>query len=206
MMSIKLLLKLKINRIYYLIIILPLLFFNSGCSAPGVLATGAGSTMVIAEGDKSLGSTIDDATIKIMVSGKLLKEEKNLFLDIDVKVTEGRVLLTGIVQKQESRISAVKKTWEVEGVKEVINEIDIGDKATLKEYANDVWITTQIKTLATKNIGLRALAYNYETIKGKVYIAGITSREEQLDTLIKIIKSVKGVKEIVNYVIIKDSE
>ena len=41
--------------------------------------------------------------------------------------------------------------WEVEGVQEVINEIEIGDKTTIKEYANDLWINTQIKALAAKN-------------------------------------------------------
>ena len=64
--------------------------------------------------------------------------------------------------------------------------------------------TTQVKGLAAKTIGLRALSYNFETIKGKVYIAGITSRPEQLDQVVEVTKTVKGVKEIVNYVIIKE--
>ena len=58
--------------------------------------------------------------------------------------------------------------------------------------------------MAAKTIGLRALSYNFETIKGKVYIAGITSRPEQLDQIIEVTKTIKGVKEIVNYVIIKE--
>ena len=75
---------------------------------------------------------------------------------------------------------------------------------TIKEYANDVWINTQIKALSAKELGLRALAYNFETIRGKVYIAGITSRPDQLDSLIELIKNIKGVNEIVNYVVIKE--
>ena len=98
----------------------------------------------------------------------------------------------------------MKRVWEVNGVKEVINEIQVGDKTTMKEYANDVWITAQIKGLSAKELGLRALAYNFETIRGKVYIAGITSRPEQLDSLIELIKTIKGVDEIVNYVVIKE--
>ena len=114
------------------------------------------------------------------------------------------VLLTGIVKNQESRIEAVKIVWEVGDVKEVINEIEIGDKPTIKEYANDVWITAQIKALAAKDIGLRSISYNIETIRGRVFLAGITSRPEQLETLIKITKSIKGVKEVVNYVVVKE--
>ena len=178
--------------------------FIYGCAPSGILATGGATTMVVAEGDKSLGTVVDDATIKLNITTKFLNSNDSLFLNIDTKVVAGRVLLTGIVDNQEIRIDAVKRVWEVNGVKEVINEIQVGDKTTMKEYANDVWITAQIKGLSAKELGLRALAYNFETIRGKVYIAGITSRPEQLDSLIELIKTIKGVKEIVNYVVIKE--
>ena len=180
------------------------LSFGYGCSPVGVLASGGATTLVIAEGDKTLGTAVDDATIKLNISRKFLVSENNLFINIDTSVVEGMVLLTGIVKNQEVRIEVVKIVWEVEGVKEVINEIEIGDKTTIKEYANDVWITTQIRALAAKDIGLRSISYNIETIRGKVYLAGLTSRPEQLETLINITKSVKGVKEVVNYVVIKE--
>ena len=43
-----------------------------------------------------------------------------------------------------------------------------------------------------------------ETVRGKVYLAGITSRPNQLETLVNIIKNVKGVREVVNYVVVKE--
>ena len=174
------------------------------CTPGGVLASGSATTMVVAEGDRTLGTVVDDATIKINISSNLLSSSTNLFVNVNTSVIEGRVLLTGIVDTQEIRIEAVRKVWEVDGVREVINEIEIGSKTTIKEYANDLWITTQVKALAAKTIGLRALSYNFETIKGKVYIAGITSRPEQLNQIIETTKTIKGVKEIVNYVIIKE--
>ena len=175
-----------------------------GCSPTSILASGGASTMVMAEDDRSAGEVIDDATIKIKITAKFIASEQNLFLDIDSTVIEGRVLLTGIVSDQETRIEAIRRVWEVSGVQEVINEIQVGQKTTIKEYANDVWITTQIKAVTTKNIGLRSLSYNFETIRGRVYVAGITSRKEQLDTVIESIESIKGVKEIVNYVVLKE--
>ena len=126
-----------------------------------------------------------------------------MFVNICTSVLEGRFLLTGLVYNQEIRIDAVRKVWEVEGVNEVINEIQIGDRSTLKEYAQDLWITTQVKAIAAKTIGLRSISYNFETIQGKVYVAGITSRPQQLEDLLSAIKTIKGVKEIINYVIVK---
>ena len=181
------------------------LFFLYSCTPANILGTGAGSAMVIAEGDRSMGTVIDDATIKVNIAAKFISSEDNLFVDVSTTVLNGRVLMTGLVDNQEVRIDAVRRVWEVEGVQEVINEIQIGNRASLKEYANDVWINTQAKAVAAKAVGLRVVAYNFETIQGKVYIAGITSRPEQLDDLINAVKTIKGVKEIVNYVIIKEN-
>ena len=191
-------------KLTLLFVSLILLMINIGCSPVGMLASGGGATMVIAEGDRSLGTVVDDATIKLNLSAKFLKSENRLFLDVNSNVTEGRVLLTGLVDTQEIRIEAVRKVWEINGVREVMNEIEVGNKTTLKEYMNDLWINTQVKSLAARTIGLRSFSYNFETIKGKVYIAGITSRPEQLQAIVESTKTIKGVKEIVNYVVIKE--
>ena len=191
-------------KLTLLFVSLILLMINIGCSPVGVLASGGSATMVVAEGDRSLGTVVDDATIKLNLSAKFLKSENSLFIDVNSNVTEGRVLLTGLVDTQEIRIEAVRKVWEINGVREVINEIEVGNKTTLKEYMNDLWINTQVKSLAAKTIGLRSFSYNFETIKGKVYIAGITSRPEQLQAIVESTKTIKGVNEIVNYVVIKE--
>jgi osmotically-inducible protein OsmY len=191
-------------RLIFIAITFVNLIVVQGCSPVGILASGGATTMVIAEGDRSLGAVVDDATIKVQLSAKFLKSKNNIFLNINTTVADGRVLLTGIVENQEIRIDAVKSVWEVSGVKEVINEIEVGDKATLKEYTNDLWITAQVKSLSAQTVGFRVLSYNFETIKGKVYIAGISSRPKQLQEIISAIKTIKGVKEIVNYVTLKE--
>ena len=191
-------------KLTLLFVSLILLMINIGCSPVGVLASGGSATMVVAEGDRSLGTVVYEATIKLNLSAKFLQSENRLFLDVNSNVTEGRVLLTGLVDTQEIRIEAVRKVWEINGVKEVINEIEVGNKTTLKEYMNDLWINTQVKSLAARTIGLRSFSYNFETIKGKVYIAGITSRPEQLQAIVESTKTIKGVNEIVNYVVIKE--
>jgi len=188
-----------------LVLLISLVLINNyACSPAGVLASGGAGTMVVAEGDRSIGSVVDDTTIKVNIAAKFIGSSDNLFINIDTSVLEGRVLLTGLVENQEIRIDAVRRVWEVEGVNEVINEIEIGNRETLKEYANDLWITTQAKALSLKEIGLRAMSYNFETINGKIYIAGITSKPEQLESVLNAIKNIKGAKEIINYVIIKE--
>ena len=193
----------EIISLLFKLITLVLLVFVYSCSPSGMLATGGSTAMVVAEGDRSLGVVVDDATIKVNVAAKFLNAGNNLFVDVNTTVLEGRVLLTGLVDNQEIRIDAVRVVWEVEGVKEVINEIEVGNRSTLKDYASDLWINTQARGVAAKTLGLRSVAYNFETIKGKVYVAGITTKPDQLESLIQSLKTIKGVKEIINYVIVK---
>ncbi len=192
------------------IIILPLVFIvisvNYGCSPANILATGGGGALVVAEGERSLGTVVDDTTIKVNIAAKFLNAGNNLFVDINTSVLEGRVLLTGLVENQEIRIEAVRLVWEVEGVKEIINEVEIGNRSTLKDYASDLWINTQARALAAKTVGIKSVTYNFETIQGRIYIAGITTRPDLLEELLSALKGIKGVNDIINYVIIKEKE
>ena len=98
------------------------MFTIYSCSPAGILASGGGTAMVVAEGDKSLGTVVDDATIKVNLAAKFLSAGNNLFVNINTTVLDGRVLLTGLVENHEIRIEAVRLVWEVEGIKEVIND------------------------------------------------------------------------------------
>tara|TARA_Y100001970_G_C14205033_1_gene843475 strand:+ start:683 stop:1285 length:603 start_codon:yes stop_codon:yes gene_type:complete len=173
------------------------------CSPARVIASGGATTMIVADGDRSIGTVVDDATIKVNIAAKFISTGENLFVDINTTVLEGRVLLTGLVDNQEVRIEAVRVVWEVEGVNEVINEIQIGNRETLKDYANDLWINTQAKGVAAKAIGMKSVTYNFETIQGKIYVAGITSNPKHIENIVEALKGIKGVKEIVNYIILK---
>ena len=196
----------KYKKIIIFPILFSFLFMSYGCTPTNILASGGSGALVVAEGERSLGTVIDDATIKVNIAAKFLNAGDNLFVNINTSVLEGRVLLTGLVDNQEIRIDAVRLVWEVEGVKEIVNEIEVGNRSTLKDYANDLWINTQARAVAAKTIGLKAVTYNFETIQGKIYIAGITTRPDLLENTISALKNIKGVNEIVNYVIIKEEK
>ena len=195
----------KYIKIIFLCNVLILTAITYGCSPTNILASGGGTAMVVAEGERSLGAVVDDTTIKVNIAAKFINAGNNLFVNINTSILEGRVLLTGLVDNQEIRIEAVRLVWEVEGVKEVINEIEIGNRSSIKDYASDLWINTQARGIAAKTVGLKSVGYNFETIQGKLYVAGITSNTEQLASLIEALKTIKGVKEIVNYVIVVEA-
>ena len=62
----------EITKIFFIPLFFIFLSFNYGCSPANILASGGSSAMVVAEGERSLGTVIDDATIKVNIAAKLL--------------------------------------------------------------------------------------------------------------------------------------
>ena len=189
---------------YLIYISIILLFLLNSCSPVGVIATTTSAGAVVAESDRSVGEAVDDISIKIKITEKFVKSPLGIFFDIDTTVKLGTVLLTGIVEHQEARIEAVKLVWEIEGVREVINEVQVGNKQGIIDYTKDLWISTQVRAKTLNELGLDVVTYNFETINGKVHFMGVAKDAEEVKKIIKIIRSVKGVREIANHIIVRD--
>ena len=80
------------------------------------------------------------------------KEISGVLTNVSVEVSEGRVLLTENVESSDDRLKVLRIAWQQNGVREVINEIKLTRKNPgLKQYATDLWITTQVKTKLLAN-------------------------------------------------------
>ncbi|PPR44845.1 MAG: hypothetical protein CFH21_00170 [Alphaproteobacteria bacterium MarineAlpha5_Bin11] len=193
-----------IHKNFHIFLFIILIGLQS-CSPMGVINTTVGAGTVVAESGRTVGEAVDDTGIKIHIAQKFIKSSKGIFVDIDTSVRAGTVLLTGIVEDQETRIEAVKLVWEVEGVNEVINEIEVGNKQNLKEYAKDLWISTKVRAMTLDELGLDVITYNFETINGKVHVMGIARNLEESNRVINTIRRVRGVKEVANHIILPEA-
>ncbi len=183
------------------LVLLPLAL--SGC-IPLLIAGGTETAAVVAQ-ERSVGNAIDDAGILIQIKNKFAnKDYKDLLANVEVKSVEGRVLLTGNVNKPESQIEAVRLTWQVEGVKEVINEIQISDRAGIWNYTRDVWVSTQVRSRMILEKGVRSINYSVVTVNQVVYLMGIAQDQTELDKVTHIASTTSYVQRVVSYVKLKD--
>lgn len=172
-----------------------------GC-APAAIGAGATAGVAIAQ-ERSVGAAIDDATIELNVNSALLQESEALFSKVGVESVEGRVLLTGLVPTPQDRVEAGRLAWTVNGVKEVLNEIEVVDKSGLADYAKDVWITTQLRG---KLIGDRLVSdinYSIETVNGVIYLMGVAQSEAELERVTAHARTIRGVERVVSHVRLK---
>ena len=149
--------------------------------------------------ERSIGEIRDDLAIKQHIKSEFTK--KNKLTSVGVKVSEGRVLLTGKVATQINKLDAATIAWHQLGVKEVNNDIVVINNAL--QVARDSNITAEIKSklLVTKNIN--SMNYSFETIDGVVYVLGIARDSSELERVITVCNEVEGVTNVVNHVRIK---
>jgi osmotically-inducible protein OsmY len=175
----------------------------SGC-IPLLVAGGTETAAVVAQ-ERSVGNAVDDAGILLQIKNKFAnKDYKDLLANVEIKVVEGRVLLTGNVDKPDSQIEAVRLTWQVNGVKEVINEIQISDQAGIWNYTRDLWISTQVRSRMILEKGVRSINYSVITVNQVVYLMGIAQDQTELGKVTHIASTTNYVQRVVSYVKLKD--
>ena len=171
------------------------------------LATGtAVKVITVNQEDRSIGEFVDDAIIKTIIKNTYFDQNENLFFNIDVEVSQARVLLTGTVENIDLKIEATRIAWGVKGVQTVINEIQVSNSDNILNYADDLVISTKVKGKLILNEKINSLNYSIETVNKLVYIIGIARSENEKKLVINMAKEVYGVEEVIDYISIKKNE
>lgn len=173
----------------------------SGC-LPAVFTATTGSAIAAAK-DQSIGETIDDIKIAAAIRTVLAKKKfKELYTKIHVEVSQGRVLYTGRVEKDEDIQVAIQTAWDQKGVNEVINEISVDQQSNhfdLVQYTKDTMITSQIKSKMFAERAIKAVNYTILTLNNVVYIFGQARSEDELEKVGEIASKIRGVEKVVSH-------
>lgn len=174
----------------------------SGCV--WVAATGLIAGISAARQERSVGAAVDDVRIKGAITAKLGQESAANFLNVGCTVVEGRVLLTGRVEKPETRLSATRIAWSVEGVRKVDNDIQVTDQTGWLNRPKDLYIRTEIAADILADKSIKDVNYTIDVVNGVVYLTGIGQNQAEVDRVIAHAKRFDGVKRVENYVVLKD--
>lgn len=175
----------------------------SGCAS--LVLGGAATTGVMVAQERSAGNAVDDTVIHARLNHKFLEEDANkLFAKVNVEVHEGRVLLTGNVRDPQTMIEGVKLAWRVDGVREVINEIQVTDRSSITDFAKDTLITGRLKSGLLLDKEVRSINYTVETVNRVVYLFGIAQDNRELDHVTRLASTISGVRRVISHVRLKD--
>ena len=187
---------------YRLTVAFLFLFIISGCQT--AYMTSISKAVLIDKEERSFNNYVEDTIILAQLKNEYFSNNENIFFQVSVDIREGKVMLTGIVEQIDERIEATKLAWGINGVNEVINEIQISNDEGILDYADDLIMKTKInaKLLLEKNI--LNLNYSVEVVNGIVYLIGIAQDQKELDAVTEISKNTYGVTSVITYVRLKD--
>ena len=171
-------------------ILIILLLFS--CSSVSRFGTGVDITF----DPRTIGMQIDDTIMQKNLSARLALKDKKYFLSIQSEVIDGRIFLSGKVDKPEEKIKITKMAWETKGVRSVKNAITIKGQSSFKSTAKDILITSQLRSALIFNKKTKARNYTLETINKNIYIFGIAMDKEEKDEVINEANKIYDVKEI----------
>jgi len=176
-----------------------------GCGPSTVIGAGAIAGNAAMQ-ERGFVKTVEDTATEAKINADLLSYSAELFVDVSAEVYEGRVLLTGKVEQTKDRIEAVRIAWNVSGVTEVINEIQVVDTSDLLDAARDRWVTAELSAKITIDNKIKAINYSIETVNGTVYIMGIAQSQAELNRVRDHARQLAYVRRVISYVRIKDTK
>ena len=169
---------------------LPLL---QGCFPLAV--TGVAATALVAADRRSTGTYIDDEGIELKAIPPL-REVNNRGGHVNATSYNRRVLLTGEAPTEELRKLAEDGVRRVEGVREVVNEIQVAGSSSYASRGNDAVITSNVKARTLNNGKFQANHVKVITEAGVVYLMGLVTPEEG-DAAVEVARTTSGVSRVV---------
>ena len=136
------------------------------------------------------------------LSAKLINMNPEYLLSVKSKVLDGRIFITGKVETIEEKFKITKLGWEIKGARSVKNDLQIKEKFNLQQAAKDILITSQLRAAIIGNKKIKAVNYNIDTYKKKIYVYGIARDEDERTEFIKEAKEILDVKDVISSILL----
>jgi osmotically-inducible protein OsmY len=176
----------------------------AGCIETAVIGgAAAGSTALQ---DRGIKGAAADLGIRSEINDLWFKDEHGqvLMRDLNLQVQEGRVLVSGEVANADIRARAVQLAWKASGVREVLNEVEVGNSGGLRTYWTDSKIVRELEARMLLEKGITSPNYSVESYNGTVFLIGVAQDQTELNRVLQLARNISSVKKVVNHVLLKD--
>ena len=179
-------------------------FALSGCAGAVI---GVGSAAVAASStEKGISTSVSDGMIFTKLHDKFIQTDASLSTGVDVTVNDGAVLLTGKVKTPGEKVIATKLAWEIKGVREVVNEVQVTDKSSIKDVAKDLAASAQLRGKLIADNDISSLNYSIDVVNGTVYLSGVASNVSEMNKVVTHAQELRFAQQVVNYIIIESDK
>lgn len=174
-----------------------LLLLLSGCAPLAV--GGIGQVGLSAVEDRGITGVVSDQVLRMELDVELSEKLSN-FSGIELTVYKDRVLLTGIAASAQIKADAVRIVKGFDGVKNVIDGMNVKGEDGFSEYARDGWMTAKLKASLYADEDVIAPNYVVNTFDKVIYIFGTAQTKEESRRVLDMAYDITGVKKVVNLI------
>ena len=144
-----------------------------------------------------------DAWVGTKVKTALLFHRNVRATKTDVNVKDGVVILSGEASSQAQKELTTEYAKDVEGVKEVKNEMTIAKTPakpdqTTGEKIDDASITAQVKSSLMSHRSTSAVKTKVQTTNGVVTLSGVAKNAAEKSLVTKLVADIDGVNSVIN--------
>ena len=173
----------------------------SGCASAVI---GLGTAAVAAsKSEKGFSTSVADTHIRVKLADRFIKSDLSLLTAADVSLNDGAVLLTGKVKTPKEKVLATKLAWEIRGVREVVNELQITDSSSIKDIAKDLAASATLRTKLITDSGISSLNFSIDVVNGTVYLSGVAANADEMNRVVAHARDVRFTQQVVNYIILQ---
>ena len=173
----------------------------SGCVGAAV---GIGTAAVAASTtEKGFSTSVADGVIETKLVDRFIQNDAALATGIEKSVNNGSVLLTGRVDTIEQKVLATKLAWEIKGVREVVNEVQVTQESSIRDKAKDLAASAQLRAALIGDQNISSLNFSIDVVNGIVYLSGVASDEMEKERVIAHAQELRFAKKVVNYIILE---
>ena len=183
-------------RLFFLLLIVLSL---KSCAVPVIGSMGAIALSSSAQ-EKGLGTSINDKVIYVKLRNVIHDWNPSVSQKISISVDNGSILVTGQLENINTKIDLTKTIWDVSGVKEVNNQVQISKTSNLKNIAKDLASLGEIKAKLMASKELNSLNFSVDVVNNIAYISGIASSDEEIAIVTQIAQEAKFIIEVQNFV------
>ncbi|HXE40785.1 MAG TPA: BON domain-containing protein, partial [Azonexus sp.] len=174
-----------------LAVALPML---QGC-VPAMIGGAAAVGVMSASDRRSTGVQTDDETTEWKAAQRV-PEKYKAFSHLNFTSYNRRVLITGEVPNEEAKAQIGEQVRQIEGVREVFNELNIAPVSPLGNRTNDSYITSKLKARLVDSNQLSANHIKVVTENGVAYLMGIVN-DREAKVAVAVARTTDGVRRVV---------
>ncbi|MFM7346882.1 MAG: BON domain-containing protein [Tagaea sp.] len=168
----------------------------AACGAPPGIST----AMRLATEARTTAQITEDNRILVAFNRAVANESGALFRDVSTDVYVTRVMLTGAVKEPAMKARAEALARGIQGVTQVINELQVTDQGGIGATANDLVIEQKLGVKFAADTEVDGANFRTRAVNGTVYLFGRAYTQAELNKALQHARDTDNVRRVVNHV------